>query len=278
MSLVFSVNIYLDELELKDIGMIQPSIRVSIANKGVNYLWKGKEKQRDGDIIAIDRAYQIMLTTNIFDAINEWKFQLQLTMAQDQVPLGTSTFDFKPLIASALQRYGESQCIPLKANFHEPKSNMIIATLKIKVKIIYHPGTEHEKPIEIFMIQEFRDNNISHENQVSPRIEVNDSRSTSHISDEYTLDDDHIEQSISADSHEDIKKQKENAKEILKTQLQMQKKKSFDISRAESKEETRTETRTETKIETTTTKISSGTNTQNMIEEDDFVTSATNNE
>ena len=210
MSLVFSVNIYLKELELKDIGMIQPSICVSIANKGINYLWKGEEKYRDGEIINIDRAYQIMLTTNIFEAINQWKFQLLLTMARDQVPLGTSTFDFKPLIASALQRYGESVCIPLEANFHKMISNIIIATLKCKVKILYHPGTEHEKPVEIFMYQSIG-SPISQDNHISPRTDIespsNSSKDQSHISDEYVFDED----------QNNIQKEKTNKTQLVET-------------------------------------------------------------
>lgn len=153
MSLVFSVNVYLQDLKLIAVGLIQPSISVSIANKGMNVLWKSDGKVQDGDDLNIDKAYQLMLTSDVFKAIDQWKIRFSLTMAFDQVSLGTATFDFKPLVAGALQNYGSSSCVPLIANFHEPIKNTVIACLNLKAKVLYHPGTEHQSPVEIFMVQ-----------------------------------------------------------------------------------------------------------------------------
>lgn len=150
MTLVFSVEIYLNQIIFKKVGVVQPSISVSIAKNNPEILWTSEDKVHDGQSILIDRAYQIMVTTDVFDAINSWKFGINLTMIKDQVPLGTCTFEFKPLIASALASCGASPFISNQGAIRDFQKE-IVAIISFNARIIYYPGSEHKNTVEIFL-------------------------------------------------------------------------------------------------------------------------------
>lgn len=150
MTLVFSVEIYLNQITFKKVGVVQPSISVSIAKNNPEVLWTSEDKVHDGQSIKIDRAYQIMVTTDVFDAINSWKFGINLTMIKDQVPLGACTFEFKPLIASALASCGASPFISNQGAIRDFQKE-IVAIISFNVRIIYYPGSEHRNTVEIFL-------------------------------------------------------------------------------------------------------------------------------
>lgn len=150
MSLVFSLEIFLNQIEFHKIGMVIPSISVTLAKTGPAVLWTAEDKVKDGEIIQIDRPLQIMFTTDVFSAIDSWPFQVNLTMPTDQVPLGTCTFEFKPLLASALAACGASPYLSIQGVFRNQK-RAEIATISFDTRILYYPGTEHNTTVEIVL-------------------------------------------------------------------------------------------------------------------------------
>lgn len=150
MSLVFSVEIYLNQISFKNVGVVQPSISVSIDKNNPQILWTSENKVNDAQSITIGRAYQIMVTTDVFDAINSWKFGINLTMNKDQVPLGTCTFEFKPLIASALATCHSSPTISSQGAIRDFQKE-IVAVISFNARVVYYPGSEHKQTVEIFL-------------------------------------------------------------------------------------------------------------------------------
>lgn len=130
--------------------MVVPSVSVTLAKTGPAVLWIADDKVKDGEIIQINRGLQIMITTDVFSAIDSWPFQVNLTMPTDQVPLGTCTFEFKSLLASALATCGSSPYLSIQGVFRDQK-RAEIATISFDARILYYPGTEHNTTVEVVL-------------------------------------------------------------------------------------------------------------------------------
>ena len=174
MSLVFSVELFLNQVSFKKVGLVQPSIAAQIGKSNSVVLWTNEDKVHDGESIKINRAFQVMFTTDVFDAINSWKFGLNLTMPKDQVALGACTFEFKPLIASALANCGASPYISIQGSFKNFRKE-IIAVISFDVRLVYYPGSEHTTEVEIFLTKQL-DREPPHDNYFRPQLQSSSSR------------------------------------------------------------------------------------------------------
>lgn len=137
--------------------MIQPSISVHITKNVPQVLWICEDKMKDGDTIDINKGYQIMVTIDVFSATETWPFAINITMPYDQVALGTCSFEFKPLIASALAMCGCSPYISVQGSFRNHAKEEI-ATIAFDARVIYYPGSEHIDTVETIVTQSISEN------------------------------------------------------------------------------------------------------------------------
>jgi hypothetical protein len=71
MSLVFSLDLFFNQVNFRHVGTITPSISVAIAENDPVVLWTHDTKVKDGDNFEIRRGYQVMVTTDVFRAADE---------------------------------------------------------------------------------------------------------------------------------------------------------------------------------------------------------------
>jgi hypothetical protein len=152
MTLVFSVEFSFTEIDFRKVGVVLPSISVSIGGNDPVLLWTPDDKVQDGTTMQINRAYQVMVTADVFQAIDTWPISLNLTMARDQVALGKATYEFRSLLASALTHCGASQFVTIQASMRDFRGE-IAALLTFETRIIYYPGSEHRDTVEIIVSQ-----------------------------------------------------------------------------------------------------------------------------
>lgn len=156
-SLVFSVEILLKQIKITKVGVVKPSLSVTIVKNNPRILWQADDTVQDGQDILIERAYQILVATDVFEATKTWKVGFNLTMQHDQVPLGTCTFECKSLIASALASCGASPSVSREGKFldhHKDKAG----ELSFALRVIYFPGSEHRNDVEIILSRPIRNN------------------------------------------------------------------------------------------------------------------------
>ena len=180
MSLVFSVDIFINQINFKKVGMITPSISATVAKNNPVVLWTSEDKVKDGDKIELNKGFQIMVTTDVFGAIDAWPFQLNLTMPSDQVALGTCTFEFKSMVASALAACGSSPYVSIQGAFRD-HVRAEIASISFDTRVIYYPGTEHTQMVEIIVSKPL-ERAPPHDQFFQPRMEGSSSASGIHES------------------------------------------------------------------------------------------------
>lgn len=150
MSLVFSLDIFINQINFRKIGVVTPSISATVAKNNPVVLWSSEDKVKDGDKVELNKGFQIMVTSDVFTAIDAWPFQLNLTMPSDQVALGTCTFEFKSMVASALAACGSSPYVSIQGSFKN-HTRAEIATISFDARVLYYPGTEHTDMVEIIV-------------------------------------------------------------------------------------------------------------------------------
>jgi hypothetical protein len=155
MSLVFSLDVFFKSLHFRHVGVVMPSISVAIAENDPVVLWRHDVKVKDGDVLEIRRGDQVMVTTDVFAAADQWHVRFDLTMPADQVTLGTATFEFRSLIVSALANCGPSAPVTLQVMFRDHRRTEI-ALLTFDARVNYYAGSEHQAQAEIIVSRQLQ--------------------------------------------------------------------------------------------------------------------------
>ena len=153
MSLVFAVEVELKTLSLKQDVIYTPSLSIQISdNEETIFPWTPSDDEAENTNFDINKTYQIMVATDLFNAIKSWPIKFNVAMQQDQVITGSTTYEFKPMLASALALCGRSKSKALNAVLKD-QNQKVAARLNVVVTVEYIPGNEHTETVEVIASQ-----------------------------------------------------------------------------------------------------------------------------
>lgn len=176
MSLVFSIQIELKSLVLKGREVYRPSLLLGIDDYLPTPLpWQAKNQELTQSY-DIKRAFEFMINVDVFKTVNSWPITFFLTMQKDQVIVGSAKYEFKALIANALNRCGQSERVEIEAIFWNKEFDDK-GKLCFSISCEYIPGNEHKSHVEIFASQPIQYKQLN-KSTYEPRIENNDNENT----------------------------------------------------------------------------------------------------
>lgn len=196
MSLVFSVEVNLKTLTITGDIIFTPSLSITISdNEETVFPWTPTEKESQNQNFEIKKTYQIMVATDLFSAIKSWPISFNIATQEDSVVIGSTVFEFKPMLANALSACGRSKSKEIEAVMKN-QDRKEIARLKLVATVEYIPGNEHSETVEIIASQNI-DVKKSQEKTYQPKLE------SSQIREETELEDSDVSvQSLSSSSKE----------------------------------------------------------------------------
>lgn len=150
MSLVFTLDIEIKTLTLLGKTVFRPSISVSIEGANPTILPLDiEDNDEQKQFFEIRKIYQIMVTVDVFKAIDSWPFTFNVSMEHDEIIVASTTYELRPLIAAALANCGQSPKKEFEAKLRTREGHKEIAALDVGLQAKYIPGNEHKKPVEI---------------------------------------------------------------------------------------------------------------------------------
>ncbi|EAX98638.1 hypothetical protein TVAG_403200 [Trichomonas vaginalis G3] len=153
MSLVFAVEIELKKLIIKADYIFDPQLSITVAdNEPTAFPWEPDKDELENTSWDIKKTYQIMISTDLFNAIKSWPVSFNIGMKKDSVILGTTKYEFKPMLASALILIGRSKSKDIEAIMRD-SNRKEVARLYLTATVEYFPGNEHSKTVEIIASQ-----------------------------------------------------------------------------------------------------------------------------
>lgn len=153
MSLVFAVEIELKKLVIKADYVFTPQLSITVAdNEPTAFPWEPPADEAEATQFDIKKTYQIMISTDLFKAIKSWPVSFNVAMQRDSVIIGTTKYEFKPMLASALNLIGRSKSKDIEAIMRDSYRKEV-ARLYLTATVEYFPGNEHTKTVEIIASQ-----------------------------------------------------------------------------------------------------------------------------
>ena len=150
MSLVFAVEVELKTLSIRSDVIYTPSLSIKISdNEETIFPWEPEEESQTYDI---NKTYQIMVATDLFNAIKSWPITFSVSMAKDQIITGSTTYEFRPMLASALALIGRSKSKQINAILKD-KNHKEAGRLNFVATVEYLPGNEHTQTVEVIASQ-----------------------------------------------------------------------------------------------------------------------------
>ena len=150
MSLVFAVEVELKSLTIRSDVIYTPSLLIKISdNEETIFPWEPEEESQSFDI---NKTYQIMVSTDLFNAIKSWPITFSVAMRKDQIITGSSTYEFRPMLANALALCGRSKSKQINAILKD-KNHKEAGRLNLVATIEYIPGNEHTQTVEVIASQ-----------------------------------------------------------------------------------------------------------------------------
>ena len=169
MTLVFSIQLELKSLTLKGREVYRPSLSLGIDDYLPTPLpWQSKGQDLT-QFFEIKKAFEFMMNIDVFKTINSWPITFFLTMQQDQIIVGSAKYEFKALIANALNRCGQSERVEIEAIFRN-KDFEDKGRLHFAISCEYIPGNEHKSHVEIFASQPIQYRQVA-KSSYEPRVE-----------------------------------------------------------------------------------------------------------